>query len=172
MKMHLGRHALLTKQLFLVGKTVLYWVTDTLVLHKFSLKSFSYGKETYPAAMYLLRKNAQKIFICQPVAKQMLCFDFASQTNYGLLSVKVIPLTTLQSMMNAKLNKQRFWHCYENGLIKTIQTIPHNLYVSVKLSLSQVWWSWSGRSYQFISISDWCHLEGFSRYRPGPFRDW
>ena len=44
MKMHLGRHALLTKQLFLVGKTVLYWVTDTLVLHKFSLKSFSYGK--------------------------------------------------------------------------------------------------------------------------------
>ena len=20
-----------------------------------------------------------------------------------------------------------FWHCYENGLIKTIQTIPHNL---------------------------------------------
>ena len=44
MKMHLGRHALLTKQLLLVGKTVLYWVTDTLVLHKFSLKSFFYGK--------------------------------------------------------------------------------------------------------------------------------
>ena len=42
--------------------------------------------------------------------------------------------TTLQSMMNAKLSKQRFWHCYENGLIKTIQTIPHNLYVSVKLT--------------------------------------
>ena len=36
-------------------------------------------------------------------------------------------LTTLQSMMNAKLSKQRFWHCHENGLIKTIQTIPHNL---------------------------------------------
>ena len=27
-----------------------------------------------------------------------------------------------------------FWHCYENGLIMTIQTIPHNLYVSVKLT--------------------------------------
>ena len=26
----------------------------------------------------------------------------------------------------------RFWHCHENGLIKTIQTIPHNLYVSFK----------------------------------------
>ena len=34
--------------------------------------------------------------------------------------------TTLQSKMNAKLSKQRFWHCYENGL-KTIQMIPHNL---------------------------------------------
>ena len=30
--------------------------------------------------------------------------------------------TTLQSRMNAKLSKQRFWHCHENGLIKTIQT--------------------------------------------------
>ena len=32
--------------------------------------------------------------------------------------------------MNAKLSKQRFQHRHENGLIKTIQTIPHNLYVS------------------------------------------
>ena len=32
--------------------------------------------------------------------------------------------TTLQSMMNAKLSKQRFWHCYENGLIKMVQMIP------------------------------------------------
>ena len=37
-------------------------------------------------------------------------------------------------MMNTKLSQQRFWDCYENGLIKTIQTIPHNLYVSVKLT--------------------------------------
>ena len=36
--------------------------------------------------------------------------------------------------MNAKLSQQRFWHCHENGLIKTIQMIPHNLYVSVKLT--------------------------------------
>ena len=43
--------------------------------------------------------------------------------------------TTLQSVMNTKLSKQRFGHCYENGLIKTIQMIPDNLYVSVKLSL-------------------------------------
>ena len=42
--------------------------------------------------------------------------------------------TTLQSKMNAKLSKQRFWHCHENALIKTIQLIPHNLYVSVKLT--------------------------------------
>ena len=37
-------------------------------------------------------------------------------------------------MMNPKLSKQRFCHCHENGLIKTIQTIPHNLYLSVKLT--------------------------------------
>ena len=37
-------------------------------------------------------------------------------------------------MMNTKLSEQRFCNCYENKLIKTIQTIPHNLYVSVKLT--------------------------------------
>ena len=49
-------------------------------------------------------------------------------------SVRKKPATTLQSIMNAKLSKHRFCHCYENGLIKTIKTIPHNLYVSVKLT--------------------------------------
>ena len=38
------------------------------------------------------------------------------------------PPTTLQSVMNAKLSKHRFWHCHENGLIKMIQTIPHSGY--------------------------------------------
>ena len=42
--------------------------------------------------------------------------------------------TTLQSMVNAKLSPHRFWHCHENGHIKTIPTIPHNLYVSFKLT--------------------------------------
>ena len=42
--------------------------------------------------------------------------------------------TTLQSMINAKLSKHRIWHCHENVLIKTIQTIPQNLYVCVKLT--------------------------------------
>ena len=42
--------------------------------------------------------------------------------------------TTLQSKMNAKVSPHRFWHCHENGPIKTIQTIPHNLYVSFKLT--------------------------------------
>ena len=36
--------------------------------------------------------------------------------------------------MNAKLSPHRFWPCHENGLIKTIPTIPHNLYVSFKLT--------------------------------------
>ena len=42
--------------------------------------------------------------------------------------------TTLQSMMHAKLSLHRFWPCHENGLIKMIQMIPHNLYVSFKLT--------------------------------------
>ena len=46
------------------------------------------------------------------------------------MSLKIA--TTLQSVMNTKLSKHGFWHYYENGLNKMIQTIPHNLYVSVK----------------------------------------
>ena len=62
-------------------------------------------------------------------------------TNFRLkrifLKLKVFLLpplrhTTLQSVMNAQLSKHRFWHCHENRLIKTIQTIPHNLCVSFK----------------------------------------
>ena len=34
--------------------------------------------------------------------------------------------------MNAKLSQHEFWHCHENGLIKRIQTISQNLYVSNK----------------------------------------
>ena len=45
---------------------------------------------------------------------------------------QILHFTTLQSMMNAKLSPHRFWPCHENGLIKTIKTIPHNLYVSFK----------------------------------------
>ena len=41
-------------------------------------------------------------------------------------------ITTLQFIMKAKLSKQRFWHCHENGLMQTIQTIAHKLQVSVK----------------------------------------
>ena len=35
--------------------------------------------------------------------------------------------TTLQSLTNTKLSPHSFWPCHENGLIKTIPTIPHNL---------------------------------------------
>ena len=42
--------------------------------------------------------------------------------------------TTLQSLMNAKVSQHKFWHCHENGLIKTIKMIPHNLYLNVKLT--------------------------------------
>ena len=54
---------------------------------------------------------------------------------YGLSKESV---HNLQSIMNAKLSLHGFWHCHENGLIKTIQTIPHNLYLSFK-SASLYW---------------------------------
>ena len=41
--------------------------------------------------------------------------------------------------MNAKLSQHRFWHFHENRLIKMIKTIPHNLYVSLKLTTLLLW---------------------------------
>ena len=35
--------------------------------------------------------------------------------------------------MNTKVSQQRFWPCHKNRL-KTIQMIPHNLQVSVRLT--------------------------------------
>ena len=49
------------------------------------------------------------------------------QKNVALViptSCHALYITTLQSMMNVKLSQQRFRHCHENWLIKTIQTIP------------------------------------------------
>ena len=47
-------------------------------------------------------------------------------------------VTTLQYIMNAKFSQHEFCNCHENRLIKAIQTIPHNLWVSVK-SASLYW---------------------------------
>ena len=37
-----------------------------------------------------------------------------------------------QPMIDAKLSQHRFQHCFENRLIKTIPTTPHNLHLSTK----------------------------------------
>ena len=42
-------------------------------------------------------------------------------------------------MMNTKLSQQRFWDCYENGLIKTIQAIPHNLLGECQVDFPLLW---------------------------------
>ena len=56
----------------------------------------------------------------------------------SLKSINPAPIvevsTTLQSLMDTKLSQQRFGPYHENGLIKTTQTIPHNLYASFKLA--------------------------------------
>ena len=54
------------------------------------------------------------------MAKSLLAFPISFWANWKVF-------TTLQSLMNVKLSKQKFQHCYENGLIKMIQTIPQNL---------------------------------------------
>ena len=59
-------------------------------------------------------------------------FTFYQQ--HGQIVLEGKESTTLQSLMNTKLSPHRFWPCHENGLIKTIQTISHNLYVSFKLA--------------------------------------
>ena len=61
--------------------------------------------------------------------QKVSCIQHPFQNKARLESAlgRLIHSTTFQSMMNAKLMKQRFWHCHENGLIKTIQTIPYNL---------------------------------------------
>ena len=59
-------------------------------------------------------------------------FLMTSQSSQAILLT--IMLTTLQSMINAKLSQHRFWPCHENRIIETIQTLPHNLYVSFKVT--------------------------------------
>ena len=70
-----------------------------------------------------------------PVKKECVLPFFHVTNVFGMMcKPNVFVTTTLQSMKNAKLSQHRFWPCHENGLIKTIQTIPHNLYVSFKLA--------------------------------------
>ena len=49
-----------------------------------------------------------------------------------------ILFTALQSLMNSKLCEQRFLPCNMNRIVKMIQTIPQNLYVSFKLTSVEV----------------------------------
>ena len=85
------------------------------------LGSFCFG---FSFLLVLLFTSSEILFIT-------VFISIVIRSNYMILFEIT---TTLQSTINANLGKQRFWHCHENGLIKTIQTIPHNLYVSVKLT--------------------------------------
>ena len=53
-----------------------------------------------------------------------LCEVFGKVVCHLAKTLEKVVLITLQSKMNAKLSKHRFWHCHENGLIMTIQTRP------------------------------------------------
>ena len=72
--------------------------------------------------------SIQRFENCLEFIETITIYNYHKTTNDQLKSmgkVWAFVITTLQSMMNTKLSKQRFWHCYENGLIKTIQTLPH-----------------------------------------------
>ena len=62
-----------------------------------------------------------------------LRYCFVYDDTFGIVALLSL-YTTLQSLMNTKLSLHRFWPCHENGLMKTIQMIPHNLCVSFKLT--------------------------------------
>ena len=64
-------------------------------------------------------------------------------------------LTNLRlSMMNAKLSKQMFWHCHENGLIKMIPTIPQNL-CEFQVSFPLLWIKDYPGLFQFLVKGSW-----------------
>ena len=48
----------------------------------------------------------------------------------SLKGSQLYPTTTLQSKMNDRLSLHRFWPCYENRLIKKIQTATHHICVN------------------------------------------
>ena len=84
---------------------------------------------------YCGHTNSFLFFVTLPLRKKshVLLLSVVSYQIERVSSKWELP-TTLQSMVNAKLSPHRFWPCHENGLIKTIQTIPHNQYVSFKLT--------------------------------------
>ena len=53
--------------------------------------------------------------------------------------IHTLHTTSLQSKMNVKLGKQRFWHCHENRLIKTIQTIPPQPMCECQVDFPLLW---------------------------------
>ena len=78
------------------------------------------------------RHNSLNFFFQKPYCS---CIgDVKSLITIDNASLPSIPCTTLQSIKNGNLSLHRFLHFHENGLIKTIQTIAHNPYVSFKLA--------------------------------------
>ena len=72
----------------------------------------------------------------QKIEIRAIMLTTALQPYTGIADLFIIgkSATTLPSMMNAKLSPHRFWPCHENGLIKTIQMIPHNLEISLLIT--------------------------------------
>ena len=90
------------------------------------------GLKVFKTFEYYISKDDGRTFLKRASALSRLFHCTWTQLFLIPSSLSSLSITTLQSKMNAKLSLHGFWHCHENGLIKTIQTIPHNLYVSFK----------------------------------------
>ena len=83
--------------------------------------------------------------ICIRLVVGMLCYQKSIKA--PRLEWKKMETTTLQSVLNAKLNLQFFWPCHEKGMVEMFQEIPLTLDLSVyklKVKESRVgcFWTW------------------------------
>ena len=118
------------EELYKIGQEVNQLMQDPSVPNEFKLQGFRLNLyEEWKTVV----AQTHPLFDASAVSPSSIGARYAEGGGSQIFaSMKTSVFTTLQSIMNAKLSLHGFWHCHENGLIKTIQTIPHNLYVSFK----------------------------------------
>ena len=101
------------------------WTTQLERSHQKAIKMKKLWRSPWhsQSSSYKTGKRAPTKFSLHLTQDKSVLMTWHNQGNLDLSNVR---------MMNTKVNQQTFWHCFENGLIKTIQMIPHNLCVSFK----------------------------------------
>ena len=82
---------------------------------------------------YVVCNHSNTTGLCD-VIKQTIRLLFPFKIYRQIMKIgRLCLITTLQTLINAKLRQHMFWQCHENGLI-SISTIPHSLLLSFKLA--------------------------------------